>query len=146
MIEVPVVTGNIGDLGFLYDRRSRPHPILKRTNSLVFTDDPVSRAIALKFNQGAAGLRLRPFRIRRLERWGFDAMTERVPYDAQTSFAASRLAHSFLASLDDNDVPRHTVPAKPTTVANHKAARAKASALRALGLSPATALTRGKIP
>ncbi|MEM9358914.1 MAG: hypothetical protein AAGB04_22260 [Pseudomonadota bacterium] len=108
MIEDPTVTEQPGDLGYLYDRKGHPHPILKRTNSFVFTDDPVSRAIAERMGYGEAGCRLKPFRIQRLQRWGFDAMPGRVPYDVGTRTAVERLGFVFVASLREDDVPRHT--------------------------------------
>ena len=108
MIEVPVVTEQPGDLGYLYDRNGHPHPILKRTNSFVFTDDPVSRAIAERMGYGEAGCRLKPFRIQKLERWGFDSIPGRVPYDHGTRAAVERLGFEFVASLREDDVPRHT--------------------------------------
>ena len=142
MIEVPVVTGSIGDLGYLYDRRSRAHPILKRTNSFVFTDDPVSRALAHRFDTGPTGFKLKPFRIQRLDRWGFDAMNERVPYDAPTSEAVLRIGHSLLASLDYDDVPRHVAPTRGRQPANSRASiETVAAALSSLGISPNAVLT-----
>ena len=108
MTEGPTVTEQPGDLGYLYDRKGHPHPILKRTDSFVFTDDPVSRAIAERMGYGEAGYRLKPFRIQRLARWGFDSMPGRVPYDRGTRTAVERLGFVFVASLREDDVPRHT--------------------------------------
>ena len=108
MIETATVTESPGDLGYLYDRNGYAHPILKRTDSYVFTDDPASRAIAERMGYGEAGCRLKPFRVQRLERWGFDSMPGRVPYDEGTRAAIERIGFVFVASLREDDAPRHT--------------------------------------
>ncbi|MGI9408868.1 MAG: hypothetical protein ACR2OV_02255, partial [Hyphomicrobiaceae bacterium] len=132
MIEIPVITAELGDLGYLYDRCGRAHPILKRTNSFAFTDDPVSRRIAHRLKYGDAGFRLRPFRRMRLERWGFDAMHDCVAYDALTRAAVDRLELRFVASLHEDDIPRHTKPPRTHTGAPQEAS-STAGARKVLG-------------
>ena len=142
MLEQPTITSYFGDLGYLYDRNGRGHPILKHTNTFVFTDDPVSRGIAQRLDYGDAGLRLKPFRKQRLQRWGFDSMADRVPYDPETAETVSRLNFAFAASLSYDDMPRYTQPPR--------AARSRAEAIvrrarTALEISPADTLTRAGV-
>ena len=141
MIEIPVITAELGDLGYLYDRCGRAHPILKRTNSFVFTDDPVSRRIAHRLKYGDAGFRLRPFRRMRLERWGFDAVHDCVAYDALTRAAVDRLDLRFVASLHEDDIPRHTKPPRTHTGAPQEAS-STAGARKVLGIDRQPPLSR----
>lgn len=68
MMEAATVTESPRDLGYLYDRNGYAHPILKRTDSYVFTDNPASRAIAERMGYGESGCCLKPFRVQRLKR------------------------------------------------------------------------------
>ena len=138
-MEQPTITEYFGDLGYLYDRNGRGHPILKHTNTFVFTDDPVSRGIAQRLDYGDAGLRLKPFRKLRLERWGFDSMADRVPYDQATAEIVAKLNFAFAASLSYDDMPRYTQP--PRAVRSRTEAIVK-RARRALDIDPSTALSR----
>ena len=141
MIEVPVIITEPGDLGYLYDRTGRAHPILKRTNTFVFTDDPISRRIAHRLDYGDAGFRLKPFRRMRLARWGFDAMHDCVAYDAPTRAAVERLGLRFVASLHEDDVPRHTKPPRNPTGAPQEASSV-AGARKVLGIDQPPPLAR----
>ena len=141
MIETPVVTTTLGDLGYLYDRNGRAHPILKRTNSFVFTDDPVSRRIAQRLKYGDAGFRLKPFRRLRLARWGFDAMHDCVAYDMLTRTAVNRLGLRFVASLHEDDIPRHTKPPRSPDGKTGEAS-STAGARKVLGIDRQPPLTR----
>lgn len=142
MMEHPTVTAYFGDLGYLYDRNGRGHPILKHTQTFVFTDDPVSRGLAQRLGYGDAGLRLKPFRKQRLERWGFDSMTDRVPYDPETAATVTRLSIAFAASLSYDDMPRYT---KPPRAARSRSESIRKRACTVLAIDPSDTMTRDSV-
>ena len=104
-MEAATVTEGPDDLN---DRNGYAHPILKRTDSFGFTDDPASRAIAERLGYGDTGCRLKPFNVQPLKRWGFDSMPARVPFDDETRAAVERIGFVLVASLREDDASRHT--------------------------------------